>query len=123
MATRTGVIEGAAIKAGLCVKKGTAEKGIVVATEGDQCLGILKGAVIEEESFAVAEHASFAMAGEVCLSIAGATITAGQSLMSTSTGTLKPLGTSVQARAAVALTGANPTENLEVLVVNDRPVA
>lgn len=121
--TRQGVIETAAIKAGYCVKKGTANKGIVVATAGSQNLGILKGAVVEGESYAVGEHASFAMVGEVTLAILGATVTAGQSLMSASDGRLEVLGTSVQARAAVAIDGGVPGEAVEVLVVNDRPVA
>jgi len=123
MSCKTGVVETAAIKAGYCVKKGSAEKGIVIGTADANCLGITKGNVAQEESFAVGEHASYAMIGEVTLAILGTTATAGQFLGSDSAGKLAVMGVSTLAkRVAIALDNGYPDEAIEVVVTTDEVV-
>ena len=120
----TGVVETSAIKAGYCVKKGTAEQGVVIGTAGAKCLGISNSdGVIGEESFAVGEHISINI-GDIQLAIAGATILSGQDLKSTSAGTLEPItdgGTSISAvqRVAIAYSNAMSGEQVKVKVKND----
>lgn len=117
---KTRVIETAAIKAGYAVKKGSAEKGVVVATTDSENIGILKGNSITEE-FAVGAHAGVALVGEVCLAILGQTVTAGQNLSSASDGRMNVMGSSlITQRIAVALDSGFPSEAIEVVVTNDQ---
>lgn len=123
MSIKTGVVETAAIKAGYCVKKGSAEKGVVIATANADCLGVSKGNVNQEESFAVGEHLSFAMIGEVTLAVLGTTVTAGQFVGADSAGKIAVMGVSTQAkRVGIALANGYPGEAVEIVVTTDEVV-
>lgn len=119
----TGIVETTAIKAGYCVKKGTAERGVVIAGAGEKCIGITKGNVVAEESFAVGEQVGVNVDG-FGIGIAGATITAFQDLKSDSAGKLIPIttgGTSISAvqRVAIARENALAGQSFRLRVTND----
>ena len=119
----TGIVETSAVKAGYCVKKGTAEKGVVIAGAGEKCIGITKGQVLAEESFAVAEQVGINVGG-FGIAIAGSSILSYQDLKSDSAGKLVPItagGTSISAipRVAVSLENALAGQAFRIQVKND----
>jgi len=119
----TGIVETATVKAGYCVKKGTAEKGVVIAGAGEKCVGVTKGNVQAEESYAVGEQVGVNVSG-FGIGIAGSTILSLQDLKADSAGKLVPItdgGTSISAvqRVAVSLENALAGQSFRLMVKND----
>ncbi len=119
----TGLVETASVKAGYCVKKGSAENGVVIAGAGEKCVGVTKGNVQAEEAFAVAEQVGINVGG-FGIGIAGSTILSRQDLKADSAGKLVPItdgGTSVSAvqRVSVSLENALAGQSFRMQVKND----
>jgi len=89
--TKAFVVEGAPIAPGTHVKKGTAERGIVVAGDNDEVLGITQGSD-DTLPVIVGDHADVMLEGEGKV-LLGATLTAGDSVNSDAAGKAKALPT------------------------------
>jgi len=115
MSVKTFIVETASIKAGYAIKNGSAEKGVVAGTADSVNLGISKGNVASEESFAVGDQIDVALIGEVCLAVAGGTVTKGLKLMSDANGKMVD-GSGGTNPFAVALENAVAGETLHVVI-------
>ncbi len=121
--TITGIVETAAIAVGLCVKKGSAANGVVIAGAGEKSLGI-SDATDFNESTAVAEQATIAIDGLIQAVAGGTSVSAvvmGDSLVADANGkVIKAAGIATHQRVAVAMEANTGVDNLfKVKVIID----
>ena len=120
MSVKNFVVETAAIVAGLFVKKGTADNGVVKSTAGDVSYGLSKGSTPTEE-IAVGDHLSVALMGEVAPALLAATITAGADVTPDANGkavAVVPTDNRVF-RGGIAIQSGVPGEMIDIIVTSD----
>ncbi len=116
MAVKTFLVETAAIKAGYAIKNGAAEKGVVIGSDDSANLGVAKGNVAAEESFAVGEQIDVALIGEEVLCIAGGAITKGLKCKSDANGKFADVGAGTNP-TVLALEAAAADETFVAVVI------
>lgn len=115
------VVETASIYPGFCVKKGTAENGVVLSDAGEAGYGISNGTSYDDVK-AVGEHVDVALPGEVVKVKLGATLTAGDSVAPEDGGKVIAMGTAdgqTYFRAGILLESGVEDELVDCLVTSD----